>query len=113
MSKAGAKAGKAAEVQASLLLNKPVVNMQGEKLGPVTSIRRQNNRDFVVIDHGGTLSLSQPEIMVPAERMAVDKQGRVMLMGLTEQDFSALPGLQPGSGQEVKASQKVKISQAQ
>jgi len=104
---------KPAEVKASQLINKPVVNQKGEKLGTIKAIRREGNLDFAVIDHGGALSLSQREIMVPAQRIAVDGQGRIMLMGLTEQDFTAMPKMQADAGQEIKANQTVRVSQAQ
>ncbi len=102
-----------AEVKASQLINKPVVNQKGETLGTIKAIRRERNADFAVIDHGGALSLSQREIMVPAQRMSVDGQGRIMLLGLTEQDFTRLPKMQADAGQEIKANQTVRISQGQ
>lgn len=104
---------KPADVKASQLINKPVVNQKGETLGTIKAIRREGNADFAVIDHGGALSLSQREIMVPAQRMSVDGQGRIMLLGLTEQDFTALPKMQADAGQEIKANQTVRISQGQ
>jgi sporulation protein YlmC with PRC-barrel domain len=105
--------GQAAEVQASQLLNKQVVNRDGDRLGTITAIRRQGNEAFVVIDHGGVLSLQQTEFLVPSERLALDGQGRVMLMGLTQRDFSAIPRMELTAGQEVSAEQTVRISQAQ
>jgi hypothetical protein len=107
------RAGQAAEVPASQLLEKQVVSHDGQKLGTITAIRRQGKGTFAVIDHGGVLSLQQAEFLVPSERLALDRQGRIMLMGLTERDFSAIPRMQPTAGQEVSAEQTVSISQAQ
>jgi hypothetical protein len=107
------RAGQAAEVQASQLLTKQVVSRDGQRLGTITAIRRQGDGTFAVIDHGGVLSLQQTEFLVPSERLALDGQGRVMLMGLTQQDFNAMSRMEPTAGQEVSAEQTVQISQAQ
>ena len=104
---------KPAEVKASQLINKPVVNQKGEKLGTIKAISREGNVDFAVIDHGGALSLSQREIMVPAQRIAVDGKGRIVLLGLTEQDFTALPKLQADAGQAIKPNETVRVSKSQ
>lgn len=110
---AGKKPMKAAEIRASQLVNKPIVDHQGEAIGTVKAVRREGNRDFVVIDHGGALHLAAAEFMVPAERIAVDKQGRIILLGLTEQDFTSIPQMKADAGQQVKSGQTVRISQAQ
>ena len=87
--------GQAAEIKASQLLNKQVMSKDGQKLGTIKAIRREGSEDFAVIDHGGALSFAQQEIMVPAERLAVNKKGSITLMGLTQQDFEAIPQMQP------------------
>lgn len=109
---AGQKA-RPAQVHASQLVNKPIISHQGEQLGTVKAIRREGGRDFVVIDHGGTLSLPEAQFMVPAERVAIDKQGRVVLLGLTQQDFTAIPQMKADAGEAVKASQTIRVSQIQ
>ncbi len=106
------RTGEATEVKASQLLDKQVVNLEGQRIGTITALRRQDDKTFAVIDHGGALSLQQTEFLVPAERLALDGQGRVMLMGLTQQDFSAIPRMEPTAGQEIGAEQTVTISQA-
>ena len=88
-----------------------MVNQDGERIGTVQSVRRQEDGTFVVIDHGGVLDLPQAVLMVPAERLALDGQGRVMLMGLTQQEINAIPQMEPTAGQEISAGETVRISQ--
>jgi hypothetical protein len=107
------RTGEATEVPASQLLNKQVVNLEGQRIGTITALRRQGEATFAVIDHGGVLSLQQTEFLVPAERLALDGQGRVMLMGLTQRDFNAIPRMEATAGQEIGAEQTVRITQAQ
>jgi len=102
--------GELASIAVSELLNKPVVNRRGEKLGTVHAVMRVGNRDFVVVSHGGFLGFAKSQAVLPAERMSVDAKGQVVMLGLTEDEFQTLPRLQTAEAQPLMANQTVKLS---
>ncbi len=107
------KQGKAARVAVSEVLNKPVVNAKGEQLGKVAGAMRNENQDFVVIDHGGALQMQGSTLVVPAQRLSLDSQGRVVIGGLTEREFQSLSRYASAEGQPLMTSQSISLSQQQ
>ncbi len=97
----------------SEVLNKPVVNAKGEQLGKVAGAMRNENQDFVVIDHGGALQMQGSTLVVPAQRLSLDSQGRVVIGGLTEREFQSLSRYASAEGQPLMTSQSISLSQQQ
>jgi len=72
--------------------NMDVYNYRNEKLGEVKRLVRgiANNRQFVVLEHGGFLGLGEKEVPLPLDRFAV-RGDRLYFRGLTEAELRQMP----------------------
>jgi sporulation protein YlmC with PRC-barrel domain len=67
-----------------------VYNARGEKLGDVDRVIADgNNRNFVVVAHGGFLGIGEDQVAFPIERFWM-RGDRLVIRGVTDDDIEAM-----------------------
>jgi len=79
-------------ITASEIEGMDVVNLRGVQLGEVENVVRSaaDNREFIVISHGGFLGLGEKRVALPVTDVRVNGD-RIQVPGLTDEQISALP----------------------
>jgi sporulation protein YlmC with PRC-barrel domain len=79
-------------ITASEIEGMDVVNLRGVQLGEVENVVRSaaDNREFIVISHGGFLGLGEKRVALPLTDVRVNGD-RIQVPGLTDEQISALP----------------------
>lgn len=102
----GAGAGQTRAIAAQELMGREVYNLRGEQLGDVERILiGQGNRAFVVIGHGGFLSLGEKQILLPIEQIRM-QGNRLVMPGLTDDQIRAMPEFQMNAAQGYREAER-------
>jgi hypothetical protein len=106
-------AGEMASIQVSQIVDKDIVNRQGEEIGSVERVVTRNDRHYVVLSQGGVLGLGDREVALPLDRLSTsaENQDQLILLGMTEDDLAELPEFDMNAAQEVQPNQSVEIRQ--
>jgi sporulation protein YlmC with PRC-barrel domain len=102
----GAGAGQTRALAAQDLMGREVYNLRGEQLGDVERILLgQGNRAYVVIGHGGFLSLGEKQILLPLEQIRMQGD-RLVMPGLSDDQIRAMPEFQMNSAQGYREAER-------
>ena len=106
-------AGEMSSIRVSEMMDKDIVNRQGEEIGTIERVVMRGDRQYVVIGSGGILGLGEREVALPLDRlsMSAENKDQFVLLGMTEDDFAELPEFDMNSVQQVEPNQSVEIRQ--
>lgn len=77
------------------LMDREVYNLAGEQIGDVERVLKgESDRLFVVVGHGGFLSVGEKQILLPMERLKL-RDDRLVISGLTDREVQAMPEFKP------------------
>lgn len=84
----GTGAGATHAMRVKQLDDMDVYNTKGRKLGEVEQVimNQKNNKNYVVVSHGGFLGIGEDKVAFPIQRFAVKGNDRLVIRGVSEQD---------------------------
>lgn len=83
------------------LMDREIYNLAGQQIGDVERVLRgESDRLFVVVGHGGFLSVGEKQILLPIERLEL-RDDRLVISGLTDDEIKAMPEFKP-SGRDFR-----------
>lgn len=100
------------QISASELTDMDVMNGRGQQVGDVERlVRGQDKQLYAVVGHGGTFGLGEKEIVLPVDHLTMH-DGRLMVVGLTDDQIKAMPGYDAKAGtySDVEASALAPLS---
>ena len=85
-------------MQASRLMKMNVVNARGDTLGDVEHVlmNTAENKNYVVIGHGGFLGMGEKQVALPLSSMVV-QDGKLVMQGMTDDQIRAMPAWKKGA----------------
>jgi len=68
-----------------------VYGRNDEYVGDIDRIVQVDGKIYVIVEHGGFLGIGDTEVALPVEQVAIRGEDRAVLLGMTEEQFDALP----------------------
>jgi sporulation protein YlmC with PRC-barrel domain len=87
-----------AELPASELLGREVVNEEGETVAEIVDMVKRSDGDevFALLSVGGFLGIGEKEVVVPIDRLDVGADDQIVLSNATEQELENMPDWEEG-----------------
>lgn len=79
-------------MQVADLSSMVLYNARGERLGTVDRViaNPADNREYLIIAHGGFLGLGEQHVAIPVERVMMQGDDRLVIRGMTQADIDAM-----------------------
>jgi len=68
-----------------------VYGRNDEYVGDIDRLVQVDGKIYMIIEHGGILGIGDTEVALPVEQVAIRGDDRAVLLGMTEEQFDALP----------------------
>ncbi len=68
-----------------------VYTRNDEYVGDIDRIVQADGQTYIIVEHGGFLGIGDTEVALPVDRIAIRGEDRAILLGMTEEQFDAMP----------------------
>jgi len=68
-----------------------VYGRNDEYVGDIDRLVKVDGQTYVIVEHGGFLGIGDTEVALRVDQIAIRGEDRAVLLGMTEEQFDALP----------------------